>query len=235
VPELLDELAPTDPLARRSRSDLQRLHRIMGTHSMMLRELRNLRLPHPPVRILELGAGDGTLMLRLAHALAPVWPCVQLTLLDRHELLSRETRAGFGKLNWEVSVLCTDVLDWARTPCAQHYDLCISALFLHHFSTSDLGPLLASVMSRADAFVAFEPRRNAWTRFGSRLVGIVGGNAVTRSDARTSVDAGFLGQELTRSWPGSDENWTLKEMGAFPFTHCFSARRRDPTPSREDS
>ena len=35
-----------------------------------------------PLRVLEIGAGDGSLMLGIAQALAPAWPKVELTLLD---------------------------------------------------------------------------------------------------------------------------------------------------------
>lgn len=227
LPELLDHLAPGDPLAQRSRRDLQRVHVAMGTLTTLRRAIARLKLSHPPRRIMELGAGDGTLLLRLARALAPNWPGVELTLLDRHDLVSTATREAYIRLEWRVSVLNTDILSWAHTPCAQHYDLCVTSLFLHHFAAQELGEILAAVVARSDAFVACEPRRDAWTRLGSRLVGVIGGNRVTRSDAISSVAAGFAGLELSRAWPEPANNWTLKESAAFPFTHCFTARARD--------
>jgi SAM-dependent MidA family methyltransferase len=54
-----------------------------------------LRCRQTPRRILELGAGDGTLLLRLARSFAPAWPEVELTLLDQHDLVSPDTRAAF--------------------------------------------------------------------------------------------------------------------------------------------
>src|ERR1035441_7677385 len=81
-PELLDHLAPDDPRARRSRRDLRRVHRAMGSLSILQRAVARLRLAAPPRRIVELGAGDGTLLLRLARALHPRWTGVELTLLD---------------------------------------------------------------------------------------------------------------------------------------------------------
>jgi SAM-dependent methyltransferase len=232
LPELLDDLAPEDPLARRSRRDLQRIHLAMGTVATLRRALRRLQLACPPRRVLELGAGDGTLVLRLARTLATCWPDVELTLLDRHDLVTRETREAYRALGWRTSVLTTDVLRWAQTTSAQHYDLCITALFLHHFADRDLAAILAAVLARSDAFVACEPRRDGWTRLGSRLVGVVGGNRVTRADAISSVAAGFAGHELGRAWPDSSNHWILEELRAFPFSHCFTARVRDPVPVR---
>jgi hypothetical protein len=228
LPELLDQLSPDDPLAQRSRRDLQRIHKVMGTLSTLRRALLPLHRSHPPRRILELGAGDGTLLLRLAQILAQRWPGVALTLLDRHDLISGATREAYGGLGWRVSVLPTDVLCWARTASAEHYDLCVSALFLHHFAGQELSDILAAVAARSDAFLAFEPRRDAWTRLGSRLVGVIGGNRVTRADAVSSVAAGFAGDELTGSWPDTSRRWVLAESRVFPFTHCFSARAHSP-------
>jgi hypothetical protein len=229
-PELLDDMAPDDPLAQRSRRDLRRIHIAMGTLVTLRRALARLRLSRPPRRILELGAGDGTLVLRLARTRAALWPGVELTLLDRHDLLSTQTREAYRSLGWQVSVLTTDVLVWAHTQSARRYDLCVTALFLHHFAEQELGAILAAVAARTDAFVACEPRRDAWTRLGSRLVGVLGGNRVTRSDAVSSVAAGFSGRELSRAWPDASHGWALEEWRAFPFTHGFSARARGRLP-----
>jgi hypothetical protein len=227
LPELLDGMDPDDPLARQSRRDLQRIHVVMGTLATLRRALARLRLSPRPRRILELGAGDGTLLLRVARKFAAEWPDVELTLLDRLDLVGSETREAYRGLGWHVSVVTTDVLAWARARCLQRYDLCMTTLFLHHFADQELGELLAAVASRSDAFVACEPRRDAWARLGSRLVGVIGGNQVTRSDAVSSVAAGFAGRELSRAWPHPDNRWILEEWRAFPFTHCFSAHGRD--------
>jgi hypothetical protein len=221
-------MAPDDPLAQESRRDLQRIHIAMRTLTTLRRALARLRSSPRPRRILELGAGDGTLLLRLARTLAVQWPDVELTLLDRHDLIGRETRAAYRSLGWHVSVVTTDVLDWTHTGSAQHYDLCVAALFLHHFAGRELAEILAAVSARADAFVACEPRRDTWAWLGSRLVGVIGGNRITRSDAVSSVAAGFAGLELSRAWPDPDNCWALQEWRAFPFTHCFLARARDP-------
>jgi Methyltransferase domain len=224
-PELLDHLDPDDPQARRSRRDLQRIHLAMGTMHALRSGLTRLNLARPPRSILELGAGDGTLLLRLARSYARSWPGVDLTLLDQHDLVSAQTRAGYQGLGWRVSVLKDDVLAWSRVP-SPGYDLCVTTLFLHHFVGKDLGDILAAVAARSTAFVACEPRRNAWTYLASQLVGFIGANQVTRADAVSSVAAGFTGLELTKLWPES-RDWVLEETVALPFTHCFTARARD--------
>jgi SAM-dependent methyltransferase len=226
TPELLDELEPGDPRAARSRRDLRRVHRAMGSLSIMKRAIRDLRLAATPRRVIELGAGDGSLMLRLAQAAKPPWRDVSLTLLDRHDLVSAATRDAYEALGWRVTVLKKDVLEWSVEQRHEHFDLCVCCLFLHHFAADTLPLLMDAVARKADACVACEPRRNALARFGSELIFLLGTNRVTQEDAVKSVAAGFSGRELTAVWPQTDEEWDLEEYAAPPFTHCFTAARR---------
>jgi hypothetical protein len=59
---------------------------------------------------------------------------------------------------------------------------------------------------------------------GSRMLGVIGCNDVTRHDAVASVRAGFDDGELSALWP-RDPGWTLTEHARAMFSHCFVARR----------
>lgn len=231
--EALDHLAPTDPAAMRSRRDLVRLHRAMGTRAIVLRGWQALVPPahaNTPLRVLELGAGDGTLLLGVARSLSPRWPQVQLTLLDRQNLLGPATLHAYAAMGWVAKVTVADVLEWAAWPedtapgaPQRRWDLVTTSLFLHHFEADELSALLAAVAPRADRFFACEPQR-AWPAWaGSHLVGALGANAVTRNDAVLSVRAGFRGREISAHWPRN--GWHTREHAAGLFSHCFSARR----------
>lgn len=224
-PEELDELAADDPRARRSRRDLRRVHVAMRSVPILLRAVAELRLAAPPRRVLELGAGDGTLLLRFARAHRPRWKGVEITLLDRVDLVSEETRAAYGALGWTVIVRCADALEWAASGETGTHDLCFANLFLHHFEPAPLEILLRAVAAASDAFVACEPRRNNIARVGGRLVALLGASAVTRHDAVRSVEAGFTGRELSAAWTASGGNWRVMEFPALPFSHCFAATR----------
>lgn len=224
-PETLDHLAENDPRAIRSRADLRRINRVMGTRGIVLRALR--RAIPTPHRIIELGAGDGTLMLGLATQLAAQWPAVQLTLLDRQNLVATQTIDALRGLGWQVEILTVDVLAWLAQPATrQCYDLAMANLFVHHFDHLQLTPLLAAIAARADALFVCEPRRAWLPLLGSHLVGLIGANAVTREDAVLSVRAGFAGNELSTLWPSEHRSWRLKEYAAGLFSHCFLATRQ---------
>ena len=233
--ETLDYLAPNDPEAQRSRRDLVRVHSAMGTRAIMAsgwQQLMRSDNTQPPLRILEIGAGDGTLLLGLARELAHKWPPVQLTLLDRLDIVSPETLAGFEALGWAAHVEITNVLDWAdRAECWTHrlgspkWDLISTTLFLHHFESQQLSRLLAKVAACAEHFYACEPKRSLLALMGSHLVGVIGANSVTREDAVLSVRAGFRAAEISSFWPVDAAHWQLREYPAGLFSHCFSAQR----------
>jgi hypothetical protein len=226
-PEVLDDLDPGDPQALQSRRDLRRVHRAMRTVSALNHALSRLRLAAHPKRILELGAGDGSLLLRLAAAVKPRWPGVKLTLLDRQHIVNSETAESYRRHGWEVTTMCEDALIWARQSAHQHYDLTVATLFLHHFKDSELRELLRGVVSQSRAFIAIEPRREMLAKVGARLIGLLGTNAVTRGDAVKSVDAGFTGSEITAAWPATDKMWWTREFRALPFSHGFIAAQND--------
>lgn len=75
-PELLDHLPASDPGAIRSRRDLVRVNLLMGHAAIMARSL--LCGAGRPRVLIDIGAGDGTFMLRVARRLAPRWPDCRL-------------------------------------------------------------------------------------------------------------------------------------------------------------
>jgi hypothetical protein len=224
LPEMLDHLPEADPRAMRSRRDLRRINRAMAAQSILCRGIDAAMRGRPPRRIVELGAGDGTLLLRVARRRAARWPGVEATVVDRQDLVSSNTREGFVALGWKLRVVTGDVFDWLdETPPVPH-DLLFANLFLHHFAGDELARLLVGIAARSTAFVACEPRRAATALFGSHLVGLLGCNAVTRNDAVLSVHAGFRDAELTAAWPQT-RSWQIDEYPAGLFTHFFLANR----------
>lgn len=226
--ETLDHLPENDPRAIGSRRDLQRINRIMGAVPIFLDALEQHGCV--PRRIIELGAGDGTLMLRLAQRLAPLWHDVHLTLLDRQNLISPATHYAFSQLGWTVELLNVDVNDWIRQPSDERWDIAFANLFIHHFDTHGITLLFDALAQRTDAFIACEPRRAALPLLASRMVGLIGANAVTREDAVLSVEAGFDGGELSALWPRQGSHWRLEERRARLFSHLFIAARETQRP-----
>jgi len=225
-PELLDTLPAVDRRAMGSRRDLQKVNALMGHAGIMLQALGGAFGERPPRSIVDLGGGDGTLLLRLAKSMPRRWKPMRAVLVDRQRLLSARTKAEFEALSWQVESLETDVFDWLQRPQPEPCDVTIASLFLHHFREGDLRRLLGHAARQTGFFVACEPRRGNFAFCAAALLGVIGCNDVTRHDAKASVRAGFAENELSALWPG-DEGWRLREESAGLFSHCFVAQRMD--------
>lgn len=228
-PEWLDHLPPEDVRARASRRDLRRLNRWMGNARFLGQALARAGRSTPPTALLDLGSGDGDATLRvLQHLPIPRDPR-PLLLLDRQPVVSHVTLTAMRQQGWQPTVVADDVFDWLARQRDPPPPVVMANLFLHHFEEDRLRELLGRVATRGCRLVACEPRRSPLSRVGARLVGLIGCNAVTRHDARVSVDAGFRDGELSALWP-DHADWRLIDRRAGWFCQLFVAEPRGTCP-----
>jgi hypothetical protein len=194
----------------------------MGHADIMARALLGRSRDRPPETLVELGAGDGTLLLEIARRIAPRWRGIRAVLVDRHSLVTSHTRAQFEGLSWQIESVPADVFEWLRQRPSHTTDVTIANLFLHHFVGRDLSNLLCCVSRQTRLFLACEPRRCRPALAATAMLRLVGCNGVTVHDAALSVRAGFDHDELSAAWPG-EAGWTLTERNAGPFSHTFLA------------
>jgi hypothetical protein len=224
-PEWLDELPAADRRARRSRADLRRINLLMGNARLLARALAAHLPASGALRIADLGAGDGSVMLRVAQHLGQRSgrPGAVATLVDRAPAVPASMIEGFSHIQWRARIAAEDIFDFLSRP-GPRFDAIVANLFLHHFERDRLDRLLALAAGRTALFIACEPRRSRFALHASRLLWVLGCNDVTRHDAVVSVRAGFRGDELSRHWPRA-VGWTLLERATLPFSHLFVARR----------
>jgi hypothetical protein len=219
--ELLDVLPADDPSAVRSRRDLRLLNAVMLHPGIMARRMIRHAVDTPR-QIVELGAGDGSLMLRLSRRLARHWRGVAVVLVDQKDAVPSETRKAIARFGWRENQITQDVFEYLAK--ADSADIVIANLFLHHFQPAQISEVFTRCARLAPLFIALEPRRAALALLGSRLVGLLGCNHVSRHDAVASVRAGFRNRELSALWP-KQQGWTLDEEGVGLWSHCFVARK----------
>jgi hypothetical protein len=223
--ELLDVLPANSEQAMRSRTDLRRLNAFMGNAKLLHRLLRRARPAQWAQRVVDLGAGDGTLLLRLAGRLSRTLARCHAVLVDQKRLASSETLHQFAELGWTVEIIASDIFQWLSRSHDGDRTVVIANLFLHHFNEARLRELLHLASNRCSVFAACEPRRNAPALMASRLVRVIGCNRVTRHDAVSSVRAGFSGHELSALWP-CHSKWELCEGPAGLVSHVFLATQK---------
>lgn len=223
-PEILDTLDPEHPLARGSRKDLQRLNAWMRSAPKVADAFERQFPLGRPATVVELGAGDGSLLVNVAQLLPRQWTDIDVVLIDRQEKLAAGARELFARRGWKVAVVNRDVFDWLKEGFAST-DVILCNLFLHHFQTEQLKALFNGIAQRTKCFIALEPLRNGAGLFFSNLVGLIGCNKVTRHDAPVSVRAGFRDKELSALWPDPNA-WVLEEGNAGWCSQLFVAKRR---------
>ncbi len=221
TPELLDDLPPEAQEARASRRDLHALNAIMGHRRAWRSWLRREFATEPPRTIAELGAGDGAMAVENLLAMFPDGKGATLFLVDRAPCVTDITLRSLQRAGWSVRVEKADVFDWLAD--SRQADAICANLFLHHFENDALVRLFDFASRSTKTFAALEPRRSRLALAGVAALPLMDANAVTRHDARVSVEAGFRGRELTALWPR--DGWRCEERLAFPFSHWFCARR----------
>jgi len=186
--ELLDEMDPSDLAAVRSRRDLRMINGLMGGERWICRELVKLEgIKH----CIEIGAGEGKLAERIKSAI----PEMKVSALDRvpqPEGLAR----GVEWLQEDVFDLSVEVDRGVAI---------VANLFVHHFKDDVLWQLFEKFKG-AGAILLAEPYRSR----GSMLLGrtifpLV--NWVTKHDMIVSIEAGFVGGELS----GMLADWHCEE------------------------
>ena len=162
-------------------------------------------------------------MLAVARRLAKNWPAVELTLLDRIDLVSRRDARRISQSSAGASRRSTDdVFEWMQSAGEQRFDAVTANLFLHHFDNADLARLLSGLQRLAPVLVATEPRRGSFPLAAARLLWAIGANDVTLHDAAASVRAGFAGNGTVRPL-AAGRGKPLEERRGWLFSHVFAA------------
>ena len=184
-PEILDHLPADDPAAIRSRAELRLINGIMGNHRWIMRRLK--RLIRPGWRVLELGAGDGTLCGGL----------LDTSICEPRRITAIDLAPRPDDLHSGVTWLQQSIFEMAQLPPAE---IVIANLFLHHFEAGQLATLGSKLSPNTQIVLACEPARK-WFHLaqGRLLAALAGFNEVTNHDMLTSIRAGFVRNELPRS------------------------------------
>ncbi len=174
-----------------------------------------------PIRIAELGSGDGSLACRLLKQWGPVEEGSQVIFVDQAPCLEKDHAQQLTELGWQIENQVMDVFQWAEK-APPDIDLCFASLFIHHFSFQQIGQLFQKLSRHTKAFLCLEPRRDWKGLIGAKALCCLRCHPITLNDALISVQAGFRHKELSHIADGNfPPNWERVERPVGPFSHLF--------------
>ena len=192
-PEIIDQLPPDHPDVKRSRVDLKVINFLMGNERWIARHIA----PFPAALakgVVEIGAGEGTLLQRLAkrHAGIPLTAC---DLAPRPEGLSE-------RIAW-------DRRDVFESLAGVKGGVLAANLFLHHFEDDEL-ERFRPLMENFDVLCFNEPYRVERTIWDAQFILPFVGRA-TKHDMMVSIRAGFVHGELSERLGLGAAKWRVQE------------------------
>jgi ubiquinone/menaquinone biosynthesis C-methylase UbiE len=198
--ELLDDDRGSPQEIARSLDDLWRINRWLGGVHSTLQLLGNYfaRTHKHSARILDVGAGDSRLAMRLQEELRRRKIGAQFVALDRR--LSH-LRNGH-PVSPKVPAIVADVYD---LPFAENsFDVVICNLFFHHFSGADAVTLLRRLAEVArDAVIINDLERSLLPYLFIRVAYPFARSRITRNDGPASVRQAYTREELRELAEGS--------------------------------
>ena len=189
--ELLDELDPEDPDAKRSRRDLRRINLFMGNMRWIREEiLKVLIQTNTKLNVIEIGSGDGQFLESLKNIKG-----LNLKGVD----LQPKPKSVSSEIEW----IQKDVLKISNLPQNNSDPTAVICnLILHHFNDDQLSKL-GKLISKSNHIIINEPSR--------RLIPLLMGylafpllGKVTRHDMIISIRAGFRDRELVKFFPSKN-------------------------------
>lgn len=192
-PEIIDQLPPDHPDVIRSRTDLKVINFLMGNERWIARQIALFARPRSE-GVIEIGAGEGTLLARLAKRF-PGIPLTACDLAPRPESLP-ETIA------WDRRDVFESLADCSGGILAAN-------LFLHHFENDELERFRPH-LDKFEVICVNEPYRTQQTILDAQFMLPFVGRA-TKHDMIVSIKAGFLRGELPERLGLNGREWTVRE------------------------
>lgn len=192
-PEIIDQLPPDHPDVIRSRTDLKVINFLMGNERWIARKIAE----YPEARskgVIEIGAGEGTLLSRLAEK----YPEIPLTACD---LAPRPAHL--------CKTIAWDQRDVFECLASATGGILAANLFLHHFENDELERFRPH-LEKFDVICINEPYRTSQTMMDARIMLPFVGRA-TKHDMIVSIKAGFLPGELPERLGLDSAKWRAHE------------------------
>ncbi|WP_367390766.1 methyltransferase domain-containing protein [Lewinella sp. LCG006] len=195
--EIMDDFEMKGELLRSSLDQIATINQWLGGNSVTLGGLKALLQGQPtsvPLRILDLGCGNGDLLRLVAKWGRKTGRQVELIGIDGNAFTvnyARKLSQNFPEISYRAEMIPSPFL------AEGNYDVVLCTLFLHHFATEDLQNLLVLLSRQAKlGIVINDLHRSHLAYFLFNLITLFIPNRMIREDGLTSILRGFKKKEL---------------------------------------
>jgi ubiquinone/menaquinone biosynthesis C-methylase UbiE len=195
-PEWMDRPQPISPELVSDLSNLRALNRYFGSYRLVRYFLRRWIRTGERLRVVDLATGSGDIPRLVVQFARKIGAEVQVDAVDFQAStieIARQLSSDFPEIRYH----CADIHTFGDI---QSYDAVLFSLALHHFSEDDAVRLLGRcrVLSRGTVLVA-DLCRGWFAKAGvGLLTATIFREAMTRNDARVSVERAFSFAEMDR-------------------------------------
>jgi SAM-dependent methyltransferase len=193
-PEWMDRPQPISPELVSDLRNLRALNRYFGSYRLVRYFLRRWIRPNDNLRVLDLATGSGDIPRIVVEFARTIGATVAVDAVDFQAStieIARELSTGFPEIHYHHA----DIHHFGER---QSYDMVLFSLALHHFNVDQAVGLLQRCreISREYVLVA-DLRRSRWAKIGvDLLTAFIFREAMTRNDARASVERSFSFREM---------------------------------------
>lgn len=195
--EIMDDFEMEGETLRSSLDQIALINQWLGGNGVTLGGLQDLLHEIPltrPLRILDLGCGNGDLLRVVAKWGRQTGRPLALIGIDGNAFTvnyAERLSADFPEISYRTEMIPSDYLK------KEPYDVVLCTLFLHHFATDGLLQLLKVITNQARiGVVVNDLHRSRMAYFLFNLLTLFIPNRMVREDGLTSILRGFKRRDL---------------------------------------
>jgi 2-polyprenyl-3-methyl-5-hydroxy-6-metoxy-1,4-benzoquinol methylase len=195
--EIMDDFSVQGAPLRSALDTLAKVNRYLGGNRLTLSGLKSLlKQIHQdgPIRILDIGCGDGDMLRVIARQMRKKQIKVQLVGIDANEFTiqyAQEKSKDYPEISYKTKNVFTDNF------LEEGYDIVLATLFLHHFKEEDIVQLLTSVLEKTKiGILVNDLHRNIVAYYLFKMICPLIPSKMAQEDGLTSVLRGFKKEDL---------------------------------------
>ncbi len=215
--EIMDDLASSGPVINQTLQELETINTLLGGNYVTLNGLDRLingRSFNQKLRIADLGCGGGDILRLISHWFEKKIINAELIGFDAnpHIIDFAQKHTHQKNISYQAINIFSDDFK------TQKFDIVVSTLFFHHFTSEELARFLNQLRKQANIGIVINDLHRHWFAYYSIkwLTALFSRSPMVKNDAPLSVARSFRRKDWIEILEKAGiENYTMRWMWAF--------------------